>query len=61
MKYLPKTKNTENTRYKTYGIGIGFGKRTQDQYNNMKSLPGPGSYNLPSLFEKRLQGKAPIN
>jgi hypothetical protein len=61
MKYLPSRKCTENNRYKTYGIGIGFGKRSQDQFNSTKSYPGPGNYNLPSLFDKRLQGKLPIN
>jgi len=61
MKYLPSTKVVQATRYNTYGIGIGLGKRSQDQYNNMKVTPGPGNYNLPSLFEKRLQGKYPIN
>ncbi len=59
MKYFPKTKNSENCRYKTYGIGIGYGKRGIN--SDMKTLPGPGSYNLPSLFDKRIQGKVPIN
>lgn len=61
MKYLPERKFTENSRYKTYGIGIGLGKRSQDQYNPMKGIPGPGDYVLPSLFDKRIQGKYPIN
>lgn len=61
MKYLPETKLTENSRFRTYGIGIGYGKRSQDQYNNMKISPGPGDYILPSIFEKRLQGKYPMN
>lgn len=61
MKYLPEKKLTEATRFKVYGIGIGLGKRTQDQYNVMKNIPGPGDYNLPSMFEKRIQGKHPIN
>ena len=61
MKYLPERKVTENARYKTYGIGIGLGKRSNEQFNNMKITPGPGDYHLPSLFEKRIQGKAPMN
>lgn len=61
MKYLPERKSTENYRYKTYGIGIGLGKRSQDQLNPMKNIPGPGDYFLPSLFDKRIQGKYPIN
>lgn len=26
-----------------------------------KNLPGPGQYNLPSVFKKGLQGKYPMN
>ncbi len=61
MKYLPEKKLTEGSRYKTYGIGIGLGKRSQDQHNPKKDIPGPGDYYLPSLFDKRKQGKYPIN
>ena len=61
MKYLPSRGYTENNRYKTYGIGFGSWKRSPDQYNSTNFFPGPGNYNLPSLFDKRLQGKIPIN
>lgn len=61
MKYLPQRTFTEKTRFKNFGIGIGYGKRSQDQYNSMKNIPGVGNYNLPSLFDKRIQGKYPIN
>jgi len=61
MKYLPTRKLTQGSRYQTYGISLGLGKRSQDQFNSGKLLPGPGYYNLPSLFDKRLQGKIPIN
>jgi hypothetical protein len=61
MKYLPETKMILNNRFKTYGIGIGYGKRSQDQFNHMKISPGPGDYRLPSIFEKRIQGKYPMN
>ena len=59
MKYLPKRKTTEGTRYKKYGIGIGYGKKSGDNFR--KVTPGPGDYNLPSLFKKGLQGKYPMN
>lgn len=61
MKYLPARTFTEQSRYKTYAIGLGFGKRSQDQYNSSKGFPGPGNYNLPSIFDKRIQGKVPLN
>lgn len=59
MKYLPIRKITEESRYKKYGIGIGFGKRSNDKL--YRPAPGPGDYNLPSLFKKGLQGKYPMN
>jgi hypothetical protein len=59
MKYLPERKSTELTRFKKYGIGIGLGKRSFDKDN--KKSPGPGDYNLPSLFNKGKQGKYPMN
>ena len=59
MKYLPDRNTTEKTRYKKYGIGIGLGKRSFDASNILS--PGPGDYNLPSLFNKGRQGKYPIN
>lgn len=58
MKYLPERKSVELTRYKNYGIGIGFGQRSNE---NIKVSPGPGDYNLPSIFKKGRQGKYPIN
>jgi hypothetical protein len=61
MKYLPNRNFTEKTRYKSFGIGMGYEKRFNDPCNSMKNIPGPGNYNLPSLFEKRIQGKYPIN
>lgn len=59
MKYLPERKSTEMTRYKNFGIGIGLGKRSFDI--GSKIIPGPGDYNLPSLFKKGKQGKYPMN
>ena len=47
------------SRFKKYGIGIGLGKRSFD--NSDKMSPGPGDYNLPSLFKKGRQGKYPLN
>lgn len=59
MKYLPERNVTEGARYKKYGIGIGYGKRSNERYN--KVIPGPGEYNLPSVFKKGIQGKYPMN
>lgn len=58
MKYLPERKQTDLTRFKKYGIGIGLGKRN---FSEQKKSPGPGDYNLPSLFNKGKQGKYPMN
>jgi len=59
MKYLPERKSTELTRYKQFGIGIGYGKRSYQ--TSKKTSPGPADYNLPSLFIRGKQGKYPLN
>ena len=59
MKYLPERKLIEKTRFTKYGIGIGLGKRSFEKSD--KRSPGPGDYNLPSLFKKGKQGKYPLN
>ena len=61
MKYLPDRKLIEDGRYKNYGIGIGLGRRKLDEEDGDKDIPGPGKYILPSVFDKRLQGRLPLN
>ena len=56
-KYLPKRKFTEESRYNK--IGMGYGKKGFIDLN--KGMPGPGEYNLPSLFKKGKQGRYPLN
>lgn len=60
MKYLPNTKLTENNRYRKYSISFGKGLRSYEAFDSQKT-PGPGNYNLPSVFDKRKTGRAPIN
>jgi len=61
MKYLPDRNFTEKTRYKSFGVGLGYGKRFNNPCDSMKNIFGPGKYNLPFLFEKRIQKKYPVN
>jgi len=56
--YLPSTKLTENLRYTSASFGKGI--RTPNENVCVKSYPGPGTYNLPSVFDKR-RTKVPLN
>jgi len=57
--YLPSTKLTENLRY-TH-INFGKGTRSANENTSVKSFPGPGTYNLPSVFDKRRKNRVPLN
>jgi len=61
MKYLPKTKMTENNRFRNNSISFGIGLRNYEIIEAMDKIPGPGRYNLPSVFDKLKTGKIPLN
>jgi hypothetical protein len=59
MKYLPSTKMIDNSRYKKHSISFGFGLRPN--LKEIEQTPGPGDYTLPNVFEKRKNGRLPLN
>jgi len=61
MKYLPDTKVVENNRYRNNSISFGIGLMEYQVKQQMDKVPGPGKYNLPSVFDKRKTGKIPLN
>lgn len=51
-------RQTSNLRFSQ----LSFGKGTKHHYlDSRKSYPGPGSYNLPSIFDKSLRTKPALN
>jgi hypothetical protein len=69
QKYLPNTKPVENMRYTKIGFGVG-GRSANDNISNniyllliidTRSIPGPGTYNLPSVFDKTRKYRVPLN
>jgi hypothetical protein len=68
QKYFPSTRSTENLRYSRIGFGYGDRNAIECKYlfitNNILAkynFPGPGSYNLPSVFDKTRKNKVPLN
>lgn len=69
QKYLPSTKSLENLRFTK--IGFGYGERSKNdggkkfyfifQFSGKNFVPGPGTYNLPSVFDKKRRMKIPLN
>ena len=64
--YLPSTKITENLRFTK--VNFGFGERSPREntckkllIEGIKYVPGPGTYNLPSVFDKKRRYKVPLN
>jgi hypothetical protein len=47
------------TRFENIGIGIGLGNRLNFSKND--NTPGPGNYNLPSIFDKTKKTKYALN
>jgi hypothetical protein len=58
QKYTPSFKFAENKRYDNIKIGIGLGSRNK---SSSMLIPGPGAYNLPSIFDKSKRTKYPLN
>lgn len=61
MKYLPDTKIVENNRFRNNSISFGLGLLHYQLKEQMDKIPGPGKYNIPSVFDKRKTGKIPLN
>lgn len=77
QKYLPKTKLQENKRFSgiTFGKGFKFNDIKSNNFSFFLSLfyflylnflvpsflPGPGSYNIPSVFDKSRKCGVPLN
>jgi hypothetical protein len=61
QKYNIKDNNfMKNSRFLNIGIGIGLGYRSWSKmYSN--NIPGPGQYNLPSVFDKNRKFKYALN
>jgi hypothetical protein len=59
QKYLPSTKIQQNLRYTN--IGFGKGNRVASDNTSVKQFPGPGTYDLPSIFKKSISKKVPLN
>ena len=57
QKYSPDMRAVQSNRYKH--VGIGYGHKINFSANN--KLPGPGAYNLPSIFGGAKWSKAPLN
>jgi hypothetical protein len=60
--YNPDMKCVSNTRYDDISVGIGFGNRSLEKFLASKSgIPGPGQYNLPSVFDLKRKYKVSLN
>lgn len=66
QKYSPKMSLIESGRFK--GITFGFGNKVSIDNNNNNSnnkyirfVPGPGTYNLPGIFDKGIKSKPALN
>jgi len=59
QKYKPNFSTIEATRYQNIKISIGVGSKSS-MLNNNKS-PGPGDYNLPSIFDLKRKNKYALN
>jgi hypothetical protein len=62
QKYSPKMSLIESGRFK--GISFGFGKKVSIDNGNskyIKFVPGPGTYNLPGIFDRGIKSKPALN
>jgi hypothetical protein len=68
QKYNPSQRIVENWRYNNITFGIG-GRSPNDNASKinlviklaMRLNPGPGTYNLPSVFDRNRKTKIPLN
>jgi hypothetical protein len=61
QQYKISTKSSTNTRYSDIAIGIGYGKKGDAHPITSSKYPGPGEYNLPSIFDKNRKYKYALN
>jgi hypothetical protein len=63
QKYLPSTKMEQNWRFTKIGFGIGGRSSASKNMLILVNLnnPGPGSYNLPSVFDKKRKFRVPLS
>ena len=61
QKYSPNYKCSEYRRYKDIQIGIGMGEKNPYATGSTNKTPGPGQYNLPSIFDKSRKNKSALN
>ena len=59
QRYHPNTILQENRRYRN--ITFGFGGRTPNENVFVKKNPGPGTYNVPSCFDRGYRRKLVLN
>lgn len=62
QKYSPKMSLIESGRFKE--ISFGFGKKVSIDNGNskyIKFVPGPGTYNLPGIFDRGIKSKPALN
>lgn len=57
QRYHPLYSLVESNRYE--GVGIGYGNKV-DNFNK-NAYPGPGTYKIPSIFDRGLKGKLALN
>ena len=57
QKYLPSIKKVRNERFA--GAGFGFGNK--QFYEIDKGQPGPGTYDVPSVFDTNRRSRIPLN
>ena len=50
-----------NRRFDDIQIGLGYGNKIECETKAVVANPGPGQYNLPSIFETSKRFKIPLN
>lgn len=60
QKYYPSIKFVKKERFGNISIGMGVGEKLNIKLTNTVT-PGPGAYNLPSVFDKTRKNILGIN
>ena len=50
-----------NRRFEDIQIGLGYGNKIEAETKAVVANPGPGEYNIPSVFDKNKRYKIPLN
>ena len=59
QKYSPKMSLVQGTRF--HNITFGIGPRSPNENMSVKNYPGPGTYHVPSIFDRGYKNKLPLN